>query len=62
MEFVEIGIDDDINKTIRKSNHNFKELQKGALSVWHDFQCVDLTNGDRKRFVDFVVNLFMEDK
>lgn len=33
MEFVEIDIDDDINKTIRKSNHNFKELQKGALSV-----------------------------
>lgn len=62
MEFVEIGIDDDINKTIRKSNHNFKELQKGALSIWNDFQCVDLTNGDRKRFQSWIVNLFLEEK
>ena len=62
MEFVEINIDDDINKTIRKSNHNFKELQNGALSVWHDFQCVDLTNGDRMRFKDWIVNLFLEEK
>ena len=62
VEFVEINIDDDINKTTRKSNHNFKELQKVALSVWHDFQCVDLTNGDRKRFQDWVLNLFLEKK
>lgn len=62
MEFVEINIDDDINKTIRKSNHNFKELQKRALSVWNDFQCVDITNGDRERFRDWVVNLFLEEK
>lgn len=38
------------------------QLEEDALNVWHDFQCVDLTNGDRQRFVDWIVGLFLEYK
>lgn len=61
-KFLEITDEDDVNTTIRKSNKNMIQLQKDAVDVWHDFQCVDLTNGDRQRFVDWIVGLFLEDK
>lgn len=61
-KFLEITDEDDVNATIRKSNKNMIQLQKDAVDVWHDFQCVDLTNGDRQRFVDWIVGLFLEDK
>lgn len=61
-KFLEITDEDDVNATIRKSNKNMIQLQKDAVDVWHDFQCVDLINGDRQRFVDWIVGLFLEDK
>lgn len=61
-KFLEITDEDDVNATIRKSNKNMIQLQKDAVDVWHDFQCVDLTNGDRQRFVDWIIDLFLEDK
>ena len=61
-KFLEITNEDDVNQTIRKLNKNMIRLQKDAVDVWHDFQCVDLTNGDRRRFVDWIIDLFLEDK
>ena len=60
--FEEITDEDDVNTTIRKSNKNMIQLQKDAVDIWHNFQCGDLTNGDRQRFVNWIIDLFLEDK
>lgn len=60
--FKEITDKDNEEEVIRKSEYNMYQLQEDVLNVWHDFQCVDLTNGDRQRFVDWIIDLFLEDK
>lgn len=60
--FKEITNKDNEEEIIKKSEYNICQLQEDILNVWHDFQCVDLTNGDRRRFIDWIVDLFLEDK
>lgn len=60
--FKEITDEDNAEEVVRKSEYNVYQLEEDVLNVWHDFQCVDLTNGDRRRFVDWIVGLFLEDK
>lgn len=60
--FKEITDKDNEEEVVRKSGYNMYQLEEDALNVWHDFQCVDLTNGDRRRFIDWIVGLFLEDK
>lgn len=60
--FKEITDEDNAEEVARKSGYNMHQLEEDILSVWRDFQCVDLTNGDRQRFIDWIVDLFLEDK
>lgn len=60
--FKEITDKDNKEEVIRKSGYNMHQLKEDILSVWHDFQCVDLTNGDRNEFVNWVIDLFLKDK
>lgn len=62
MSYFEITENDNAEEIRRKSQNNMKMLQKNATSLWHDFQCVDMSNGDRQRFKDWIINLFLEDK
>lgn len=43
----------------RKSQKNMKTLQEKVTPVWHDLRSVDLSNGDRKRFTDWIADLFL---
>lgn len=60
--FKEITDEDNVEEVARKSGYNMYQLEEDALNVWYDFQCVDLTNVDRQRFIDWIVGLFLENK
>lgn len=62
MNYLEIGENDSPEEMKNKSAHNLNRLKILGTSLWHDFQYSDMSNGDRKRFKEWIVNLFLEEK
>ena len=62
MNYLEIVENDSPEEMKNKSAHNLNRLKILGTSLRHDFQYTDMSNGDRKRFKEWVVNLFLEDK
>lgn len=62
MNYLEIGENDSPEEMKNKSTHNLNRMKTLATSLWHDFQYVDMSNGDKKRFKEWIVNLFLEDR
>lgn len=62
MNYLEIGENDSAEEVKNKSAHNLNKLKTLGTSLWHDFQYSDMSNGDRKRFKEWIVNLFLEEK
>lgn len=61
MNYLEIGENDSPEEMKNKSASNLKKLKIKATSLWHDFNYTDMSNGDRKRFKDWIVNLFLNE-
>lgn len=62
MNYLEIGESDSTEEMKNKSAHNLNRLKILGTSLWHDFQYIDMSNGDKKRFKDFIMNLFWQEE
>ena len=62
MNYLEIEENDSSEEMKSKSVYNLNRLKILGTSLWHDFKYVDMSNSDRKRFRDWIVNLFLEEK
>lgn len=62
MNYLEIGENDSPEEMKSKSVHNLNRLKILGTSLWHDFKYVDMSNGDRKRFSEWIVDLFLNER
>ena len=59
-KYFEILENDDAELCRQKSKCNLNLLKDETEKIYTIFTYVDMSNGDRKRFKDWIVNLFLD--
>ena len=61
-KYFEISEDDDAELRRQKSKCNLNLLKDEAEKIYTTFKYVDMSNGDRKRFSEWIIDLFLNER
>lgn len=61
-KYFEISEDDDAELCLQKSKCNLNLLKDEAEKFYTTFKYVDMSNGDRKRFSEWIIDLFLNER
>lgn len=61
-KYFEISEDDDAELCCQKSKCNLNLLKDEAEKIYTTFKYVDMSNGDRKRFSEWIIDLFLNER
>ena len=59
--YFEISEDDDAEMCRQKSKCNLNALRDEAMKVYNSYKYIDMSNGDKKRFKEWIIDLFLNE-
>ena len=59
--YFEISDDDDAEMCRQKSKCNLNLLRDEARKVYDSYKYIDMSNGDKKRFKEWIIDLFLNE-
>ena len=59
--YFEISDDDDAEMCRQKSKCNLNLLRDEAWKVYNSYKYIDMSNGDKKRFKEWIIDLFLNE-
>lgn len=59
--YFEISEDDDAEMCRQKSKCNLNALWDEVMKVYNSYKYIDMSNGDKKRFKEWIIDLFLNE-